>query len=1356
VAGEPPQTLVRYAYEDDTALKPSALIRPSVNPQGEHRLEHHYNPQGQPIRITEHGYRPEADGSYSPIQRTTQLEYNETGQLSQIDGPREEEADQISLSYDDQQRLSQLKTPDGRTLQVTQYDPYGRPQQIHSSGQAQLSLTYNSRGKVTQVSQGGQRVNYEYDAAGNLSVITDPDGKQVSLDYDPAGRATGIEDSNGNRIEQTLDTEGRLTQRSLSDARGQLLATVSYLYDAQGRLAASETPRGQTHYRYDETGQLSEVEDPQGHTTEMDYNGLGQLLALTEPGNRVTRLHYDEQGQPIGLTDPRENTTQITKDDFGNLISQHHPDTGEVRYAYDRAGNRTQKTDAQGTTTHYRYDAANRLIEETHQDNTTTLDYDPHSGHLAQLTDDHSHQGFDYDDQGRLIQHSRHIDGHRFITTYAYNTQGKLSQKTLPDGQTLTYHYYREGNQKGQLRAITRQTLLGLRETPLVGEIDQDPSDGETGLTFGNGLRETRDHDKLGRTSAIDHSKQLKLQYQYDEQGRITGIDYNGILQNYDYDPLGRLTQAETKLGSYRYDYDSLGNRTHKEHTAQAGTTTTQSNQYPDPGEGNRLLSQGAGDSQSYRYNPSGSPEQIGERVYEYDTHQRPVRLYQIDENEQKTLIAEYAYNRFGERIKKVTYGVQGCTNATGAGCPGAAHQSKRPKVTYYLYDGHQLTAEADEDGEITAQYLYQHHRPILKLEGKTAYAIHTDHLGAPRAVTDEDQETVWQADYSPFGLIDIQTQTIALNLRLPGQYEDQETGTYYNYQRDYDPSTGRYLTSDPIGLKGGLNTYAYVGGNPINAIDPLGLDWVMIDGVRHWIPDDQNGVTDPDNLSDLYPMPGTPEINTEELIAYLDALERGAYGDQLIEDFAHTGAPTNTGCEDERDLSADFASGIGHLAGGRGQAVIVYGDTLNGILAEFYDMPVPRSWGSIVGWLRTGERLNQFAPGLSEGEVEALGRANAYLPSHTVEGERQGMQLALPTGSTDEQIAEELRASLGSLLTEEDIAAVIASLPEDREGPLLVDIYALYQELLARYQTRLHSDDWVWNVEVVNIRAQEALNAHIADHGESLDCSGNIQMTDVAVCQRRADLESAADTAMQTYIDAIVEVNNEMIDAGMMTLMDADESRQTQSLAARLFAATSVAVIGAILPMTVEEVAFDAATYGLGRIRRVGDAIDQALDRVRGTGRIGLDWVRNVSDSAVQRIRDFRRGRVPKGVGNTGEFILSGAGKNNFIYAELNKNGVIDFAIEAGEGASIRGGELFKAMMSHYGSNVKGIAGNWSYGTNLAKVNELTASGMSLQNAISITWTGNQAAKYGFTSARITEAIGSPGNYKKISTIFE
>ncbi|MFN2310092.1 MAG: RHS repeat-associated core domain-containing protein, partial [Gammaproteobacteria bacterium] len=227
---------------------------------------------------------------------------------------------------------------------------------------------------------------------------------------------------------------------------------------------------------------------------------------------------------------------------------------------------------------------------------------------------------------------------------------------------------------------------------------------------------------------------------------------------------------------------------------------------YAKEGEGNRLLeieqSNGQVKNATYTYNETGSPAQSGDLRYAYNTDQRPVEVYQGDR-----LIAEYAYNGFGERIKKVVH-----------------TPSKQPKITYYLYDGHSLTAEADERGRITAQYLYLNGRPVAKLEGRTIYAIHTDHLGTPRAVTDSDQNTVWQADYSPFGEAMIRTQRLTLNLRFPGQYADAETGTYYNYFRDYNPSTGRYQTSDPIGLRGGVNTYAYVGGNPVGLVDPLGL----------------------------------------------------------------------------------------------------------------------------------------------------------------------------------------------------------------------------------------------------------------------------------------------------------------------------------------------------------------------------------------------------------------------------------------------------------------------------------------------------------------------------------------------------
>jgi RHS repeat-associated protein len=89
---------------------------------------------------------------------------------------------------------------------------------------------------------------------------------------------------------------------------------------------------------------------------------------------------------------------------------------------------------------------------------------------------------------------------------------------------------------------------------------------------------------------------------------------------------------------------------------------------------------------------------------------------------------------------------------------------------------------------------------------------------------TDSGQNLVWDAVRKPFGGRTVTAAQVEMPLGFPGQYYDQETGNYYNYFRDYDPSTGRYLQSDPIGLVGGLNTYAYVSGNPLIYIDQIGL----------------------------------------------------------------------------------------------------------------------------------------------------------------------------------------------------------------------------------------------------------------------------------------------------------------------------------------------------------------------------------------------------------------------------------------------------------------------------------------------------------------------------------------------------
>ncbi|QEY17819.1 hypothetical protein D0C16_18570 [Cellvibrio sp. KY-GH-1] len=127
-------------------------------------------------------------------------------------------------------------------------------------------------------------------------------------------------------------------------------------------------------------------------------------------------------------------------------------------------------------------------------------------------------------------------------------------------------------------------------------------------------------------------------------------------------------------------------------------------------------------------------------------------------------------------------------------------------------------------------------------------YYIHNDHLNTPQVITNQSQQVVWMANYEPFGkLAANQSNSIELFSRFPGQYIDPESGLYYNYFRDYDPSIGRYIESDPIGLEGGINSYAYVGGNPLILMDPLGLGpWDKLYGYPkefwRWLHREDNG----------------------------------------------------------------------------------------------------------------------------------------------------------------------------------------------------------------------------------------------------------------------------------------------------------------------------------------------------------------------------------------------------------------------------------------------------------------------------------------------------------------------------------
>ena len=217
-----------------------------------------------------------------------------------------------------------------------------------------------------------------------------------------------------------------------------------------------------------------------------------------------------------------------------------------------------------------------------------------------------------------------------------------------------------------------------------------------------------------------------------------------------------------------------------------------------------------------YRYDPESGRlrQRIPDRAYEYDAGGRTTedgrwryrygargRLAEITRAATGQRQAAYRYNALGERVRKLG-----------------------TSVTYYHYDLEgRLLAETDASGQTRAEYLYLGHAPLALSRSGQLYYYHNDHLGTPQTLTDGAGRVVWSARYRAFGEASIGVGYVTQNLRFPGQYYDEESGLHYNYQRYYDPDIGRYLTSDPIGLDGGLNTYGYALQNPLRFVDPTG-----------------------------------------------------------------------------------------------------------------------------------------------------------------------------------------------------------------------------------------------------------------------------------------------------------------------------------------------------------------------------------------------------------------------------------------------------------------------------------------------------------------------------------------------------
>ena len=686
---------------------------------------------------------------------------------------------------------------------------------------------YNSLNDLTSyTTAGGHTTTYGYDGAGNLTSKTEPDpgsGSPVILyGRDPAGTGllTSITDPNGRKTTygytngnltsittplgetttMTYDGSGRMLTRV--DPRGNVTGgnpsqyTTTFTYDNANHLHTQTDPLGDTTtYNYDPAGNLQSVQDANHNTTSYGYDNANHLTTVTAPDLTQTIYGYDANGNLTSRKDANNHTTNYGYDAANQLTSTQLQGGQKWAYTYDANGNRQTTVDPNGVTTGYGYDALNRLTTKNYSDSTPTITYKyDDDGNIFTAG-----EGFQYDALGRVI-------GAQGVS-YTYDQAGNIIRRTYPGNITDTYAY----DNDERLQTVTSAAGTTSYNYDAAG----NPT--TTTLPAGNGYVETKTYDRAGRLTEVKTQKGSSVLADVvltlDPIGQPLSVVRTGatsLTANYTYDNRNRLTQvcyqASPCTGStspyIKWTYDPVGNR--QTQTQPSGTTnyTYDSN--------DRLLSAGP---TSYSYDADGNQTAAGSTTFTYNA------------------AGEMTSSTSGRTTTTYTYSGDGHRLSASTGSQTAA-------TTQYVWDMAggplpQIALEEDGSGSTQRSYLYGLNRIAMTTGGATYY-YHYDQLGSAINLTNSSGATQWTDSYDPFGTIHSETKNAnkapANYMKFDGQYLDP-TGLYHLRARQYDPTTGRFLSPDPLqptATSPYTGAYVYGGNDPTLYTDPSGQCFLL------------------------------------------------------------------------------------------------------------------------------------------------------------------------------------------------------------------------------------------------------------------------------------------------------------------------------------------------------------------------------------------------------------------------------------------------------------------------------------------------------------------------------------------------
>lgn len=771
-----------------------------------------------PIRITRSGQDPSTmrstdldyDAAGSLISRTERATgkartwsyaYDLRGLLVAVDGPRTDVADATALSYDSVGNLASITNALGHITRFDSYDALGHLLQMTDANGRISRYAYDARDRLVNIVNGSETTSISYTEFGALRNVTLPSGASYTYSYDPAQRLIRIADAEGSHLDFSLDTAGNRIKEEVRDGSGRVLQSRSREFDAMNRMVKAIGALGQTTaLSYDGNGNLVRIDDPLHNVTARGVDALNRIQSITDAALGVTNLIRNPHDQVTQVQDPMKYTSRMSIDALGDVAYQALPaaDGDFFDASYDAAGNLLKKTNALVTVESYAYDALNRVVSVSAPGAVTiSYGYDEGAngrGHLTSMRDAAGLTRWTYDAQGRVESESRDVGGLSLTLRYGRGPGGQITQITYPSGRTVNYAYAR-----GLLSSVS------VDGAPLLNGVQSTPWGAYSGWTWASGLAYQRGFDTDGRINRYSMGAGFQS-LTYDFAGRLVAISDSSkstFNQRISYDVLDRVTAYSgptiSRSGNERYVYDGNGNRT----------------------------SLGVG-SQSFNYS--------------YDVGSNTL----IDApNPTPETVTDLQWDPF-LRVAGVTSAAAGLVTYAVDGLGRRMHKASRSGTTHFVYGPTgELLAELDGAGRTTMEYVWLPSQESLTGSGSVPQPVavsrgsrgalnyvFADHLNTPRLVTSASGSPLWRWTSDPFGNTAplVSPGGFAINLRFAGQYFDAESGWHYNWHRYYDPRIGRYVQSDPIGLNGGLNTYSYVGANPLGYVDPTGLEkliWV-------------------------------------------------------------------------------------------------------------------------------------------------------------------------------------------------------------------------------------------------------------------------------------------------------------------------------------------------------------------------------------------------------------------------------------------------------------------------------------------------------------------------------------------------